>query len=136
MREGNSRLQPTGAGNVPPWFLQRPSASNIQGPRLGIVRRDAGTGRKRIVAKIEDVGFVKRIVVGSLNPEQPASETESREKIALLNRCLAETPRGRIIGIEHPTTVVTSGDQQAIVQTVVYHVGFTRRPVWLAEISD
>lgn len=88
------------------------------------------------MAKIEDVGFVKRIVVGSLNPEQPASETESREKIALLNRCLAETPRGRIIGIEHPTTVVTSGDQQAIVQTVVYHVGFTRRPVWLAEISD
>jgi hypothetical protein len=88
------------------------------------------------MAESADTRFVKRIAIGSLDPAQPASEAESRERIALLNRCLAETPRGRIIAIEKPTAIVGVGNQQTVAQAVVYHVGFSRRPVWLDEDSN
>jgi hypothetical protein len=85
------------------------------------------------MSTIEEIRFVKRIVVGSIEPDQPPSESQRRDAIDLLNRCLHSTPRGQIIGIEKQTAVVSAGDQQAIAQTVVYHVGFTRRPTWLPE---
>ena len=68
-------------------------------------------------ANLEDVGFVKLITLGA-----------NEDGIELLNRCLSETPRGKIITIEKSITVVRSGEDEALSETVIYHVGFSRRP--------
>ncbi|HSP76905.1 MAG TPA: hypothetical protein VLQ93_00140 [Myxococcaceae bacterium] len=78
---------------------------------------------------LTDVGYVHRITVGSTDPEQLKREDEVRAAADLLNRCLAE--RGRIIGIEKNFSLLNIGEHQVVLQAMVYHVGFPRRPYWL-----
>jgi hypothetical protein len=82
---------------------------------------------------LTDVRFVKRITVGSNNPAQLRSDTEIKEANALLNKCLTETPRGTIIGMEKSFTVLQIGEHQVVLQWIVYHVGFPRKPFWLVD---
>lgn len=82
---------------------------------------------------VTDIGFVKRIVVGSTDPEKLASEEAVQAEADLLNRCLTETPRGRIIGIEKNFSLLNIGEHQVVLQALVYHVGFARKPHWLAD---
>lgn len=82
---------------------------------------------------LTDVGFVKRIVVGSTDPEKLASQAVVEGEAALLNRCLSDTPRGRIIGIEKNFSLLNIGEHQVVLQAQVYHIGFTRKPYWLAD---
>lgn len=77
---------------------------------------------------LSDVSFVKRIVVGTTDP---ISEADNEAQIQLLNRCLHEQPRGRIIAIEKSLTPVKTDGHTEFVQAVIYHVGFARRPVWM-----
>ena len=79
------------------------------------------------------VKFVKRVVVGSDNPNQMSSEAQIEEARKLLNRCLTDTPKGCIIGIEKCFNVLQLGEHQVVMQWLCYHVGFPRKPVWLAE---
>ncbi|MDA8231195.1 MAG: hypothetical protein M0006_07645 [Magnetospirillum sp.] len=80
---------------------------------------------------LTDVGYIKRITVGSTDPEKLAAEEEVRVSADLLNRCLSEPPRGRIIGIEKNFAVLNIGEHQVVLQSMVYHVGFARKPYWL-----
>ncbi len=82
---------------------------------------------------LSDVSFVKRIVVGTLDPAEPISERVNEAQIQLLNRCLHESPRGHIIAIEKPLTQVKIDDRIEVYQAVIYHVGFNRRPEWMAD---
>lgn len=82
---------------------------------------------------LTDVKFVKRIVVGSNNPSQMASEAQVEESRDLLNRCLNESPKGTIVGLEKSFTILQIGEHQVVLQWICYHVGFARRPLWLAE---
>ncbi|MGE7136929.1 hypothetical protein ACQKIE_04790 [Luteibacter sp. NPDC031894] len=82
---------------------------------------------------LTDVKFVKRVVVGSDNPNQMTSETQIEEARALLNRCLTDTPKGAIIGVEKSFTILQIGEHQVVLQWLSYHVGFPRKPVWLGE---
>lgn len=82
---------------------------------------------------ISDVGFVKRIVVGSNNPADLQSEERVAEAMALLNRCLNESPKGKLIGIEKSFSILQVGEHNVVLQWLTYHVGFTRRPYWLEE---
>ncbi|MDR6679860.1 hypothetical protein [Pseudomonas oryzihabitans] len=82
---------------------------------------------------LTDVGYVKRIVVGSTDPEKLVSEDLVKAEAALLNRCLTDTPKGRIIGIEKNFTLLNIGEHQVVLQALIYHVGFARRPFWLPE---
>ena len=82
---------------------------------------------------ISDVGFVKRIVVGSNNPADLQSEERVAEALALLNRCLNESPKGKIIGIEKSFSILQVGEHNVVLQWLTYHIGFTRRPYWLEE---
>jgi len=82
---------------------------------------------------LTDVGYVKRIVVGSTDPEKLVSEDVVKAEAALLNRCLTETPKGKIIGIEKNFTLLNIGEHQVVLQALIYHVGFARRPFWLPE---
>jgi len=80
---------------------------------------------------LTDVTFVKRIIVGSRDPESLRSDSELEAATALLNRCLSEVPRGRIIGTEKHFSILNVGEHQVVLQAVIYHVAFTRRPHWL-----
>lgn len=82
---------------------------------------------------ITDVGYVMRIVVGSNNPANLQSEEQINEAMALLNRCLTETPKGKIIGIEKSFSILQVGEHNVVLQWLTYHIGFTRRPYWAEE---
>lgn len=85
---------------------------------------------------LTDVGYVKRIVVGSTDPEKLTAEAAIQAQATLLNRCLSESPRGRIVGIEKHFNLLNIGEHQVVLQALIYHIGFARRPHWLAEDTD
>lgn len=85
------------------------------------------------MSDLSDVRFVKRIVVGSSNPAQMTSERDIEAAQALLNRCLNDTPKGSIIGIERSFTLLQLGEHQVVLQWLSYHIGFPRKPVWLED---
>jgi hypothetical protein len=78
---------------------------------------------------LTDVGYVHRITVGSTNPERLSPEAQVQEAADLLNRCLSE--RGRIIGMEKNFNLLNIGEHQVVLQSLVYHIGFSRKPIWL-----
>ena len=82
---------------------------------------------------LTDVGYVRRITIGSTNPEKLASEEEAQAAADLLNRCLSEPPKGRIIGIEKNFSILGIGEHQVVLQAMVYHIGFARKPYWLTD---
>ena len=82
---------------------------------------------------ISDVGFVKRIVVGSNNPASLESEERINTAMALLNRCLTESPKGKLIGIEKSFSILQVGEHNVVLQWMTYHIGFPRRPYWLED---
>jgi hypothetical protein len=82
---------------------------------------------------LTDVKFVKRVVVGSDNPNQMRSEAQIEEARTLLNRCLTDSPRGTIMSIEKSFTILQIGEHQVVLQWMCYHVGFPRKPGWLQE---
>lgn len=82
---------------------------------------------------VSDVGYVHRIVIGNNNPEKQPDEELFRKQNALLNRCLTEYPKGRIIAQEKNFFILNIGEHQVVLQYVAYHIGFPRKPPWLAE---
>lgn len=81
--------------------------------------------------QLSEMRFIKRIVVGSENPNAMKTEAEIQAAAELLNRCLAGTPRGYIMGVEKNFSVLSVGEHQVVLQHMVYHVGFARKPTWL-----
>jgi hypothetical protein len=83
------------------------------------------------VFDLSDVRFVKRIAIGNPDPSNPSTESEIEAAQNQLNRCLSGSPRGVIIGVEKNFTLFSIGEHQMVVQWLVYHVGFARKPSWL-----
>jgi hypothetical protein len=82
---------------------------------------------------LSEVRYVKRIVVGSDDATAIRSPREIEAAAALLNRCLSDSPRGSIIGIERSFTLLQLGEHQVVLQWLCYHIGFPRRPMWLPD---
>ncbi|QTH70419.1 hypothetical protein [Pseudoalteromonas xiamenensis] len=82
---------------------------------------------------ITDVGHIERIVVGTVEPDKIPTEQENANKMALINRCLTEFPKGRIIGTERSFSLVRIGEHQVVLECVAYHIGFKKRPLWMIE---
>ena len=82
---------------------------------------------------LSEARYVKRISVGTNNPSQVISEEDIQKSIDLLNKCLSSTPAGKIIGIEKSFKILNIGEHQAVLQWIVYHVGFARKPHWLED---
>lgn len=82
---------------------------------------------------LTDVKYVKRVVVGSDNPNQMASAEKITEAQELLNRCLTDTPKGSIVGIEKSFNILQIGEHQVVLQWLCYHVGFPRKPGWIKD---
>jgi hypothetical protein len=59
------------------------------------------------------------------------SEEEVQSSMELLNKCLTGPPKGTLIGIEKSFKILNIGEHQAVLQWLVYHVGFARKPTWL-----
>lgn len=89
-----------------------------------------------MIFDVSSVGFVKRVVVGNTDPENMRPEEEIRRQEEFLNRCLSETPKGRIIGLERNFLVLNIGQHQVVLQYTVYHIGFARKPFWLKMLEE
>ena len=87
--------------------------------------------RNKEVFDISSVGYVKRIVIGNNNQEKATDERTIQKQIDLLNRCLTEYPKGKIIGIERNFFILNIGEHQVVMQYSVYHLGFKRKPNYL-----
>ncbi len=79
--------------------------------------------------KLSDIVFVKRIAIGGAGGRVTADEVQ--EKMALLNRCLTELPRGKLIAVEQTPFIHQDESGSYVFQMVSYHIGFTRQPPWL-----
>lgn len=79
---------------------------------------------------LADIRYVKMVSVGSVNPNNPLSETSRQEHINLLNRCLNEYPKGVIIGKDVTIGRYMIGEHELTMEKVTYHIGFTRKPSW------
>lgn len=79
---------------------------------------------------LEEVGYVKRVTLGSVNPNQPLSEQAAEAQACLLNRCLKEYPRGIIIGKDVTIARFQTGPHEFTMEKITYHVGFRRKPAW------
>lgn len=87
---------------------------------------------------INEIKFVKDITVGSINPNNPISDEGRTEQMELLNRCLSDYPRGMILGWDITIGRYMLGQHELTMQKTTYHVGFARKPSWIAgsEISS
>lgn len=78
-----------------------------------------------------DVKYVHRVVVGNDNPEQQPDEAKYNNQLDFLNRCLNDFPKGKIIGQEKNFYILNIGEHQVVMQYIVYHIGFARKPSWI-----
>lgn len=83
----------------------------------------------------EDITYIKAITIGSINPNLPFSDKERASQVNLLNRCLNDFPKGRIIGHDKTVATYTVQGHQFIMEKTTYHIGFKRIPIWLEEES-
>ncbi len=80
---------------------------------------------------LADIRYVKRVTIGSLDPNNPLSDEKKEEQMKLLNRCLNEMPKGKIIGKDVGFAIFQVGEHQLTMQSTTYHLGFSRKPNWL-----
>lgn len=88
--------------------------------------------------ELSDIRYIKRVVVGSDNPNAMRPEHEIEAAMELLNRCLSEWPRGTILTVEKSflrLSLGERGEHQVVLQSTIYHVGFTRKPDWLTDVQ-
>jgi len=83
--------------------------------------------------ELTNVRHIERIVVGNDDPQNVRSEGEIQAQMDLVNRCLTSTPRGHILNIEKSFGIYTIGEHQVVLQYAVYHIGFERKPMFLAQ---
>ncbi len=85
---------------------------------------------------ITDVGHIERIVIGTTTPGEMPTEEENQAKMDMINRCLSDFPKGRIIGVERSFSVIRIGEHQVVLEAVVYHIGFKKIPLWIQESKE
>lgn len=85
---------------------------------------------------ITEVGHIERVVVGTTTPDQIPSEEDNKKQMAFVNRCLSDFPKGRIIGVERSFSVIRIGEHQVVLESVAYHIGFKKIPLWIDESKN
>lgn len=83
------------------------------------------------VFNLSSIGFIKRVVVGHKDPDKLNDENEIVKAQEYVNRCLSEPPKGNIIGIEKNFNIINLGEHQVVMQWLVYHIGFEKKPFWM-----
>ena len=85
---------------------------------------------KKEKLNLYDVGYVKLVTVGSINPNNPVSEESKKQQLDILNQCLNDFPKGKIIGIDRSIGRYQVGEHELTMEKLTYHIGFKRRPLW------
>ncbi len=85
---------------------------------------------KQEKASLADIHYIKLVPIGSVNPNSPLSDQAKEEQAAVLNRCLNDYPRGRIIGKDITVGKYLIGEHELTMEKITYHVGFARKPSW------
>ena len=81
--------------------------------------------------EIQDISYIKMVTIGSINPNHPLSDQEKQKQIDELNRCLNESPKGRIIAFDRSVGQFVVGQHEFIMEKITYHVGFKRKTYWI-----
>mgnify|MGYP003299333540 CR=1 FL=1 len=84
---------------------------------------------------LSDIGYIKLVPIGSVNPNQLLSEEGKAAQTALLNKCLTDYPKGRIIGKDITVGRYLFGEHELTMEKITYHVGFPRKPAWEEEMA-
>ncbi|MCL2187575.1 MAG: hypothetical protein FWC16_05940 [Defluviitaleaceae bacterium] len=82
---------------------------------------------------LSDFHFIKEVAIGSINPNVMFSEEAREQQLALLNKCIGTSPKGTIIGKDISIGRYKMGEHELTMQKTIYHIGFLRKPVWIAE---
>ena len=86
---------------------------------------------------LSTIRYVKRVALGGKDLTVEITEADREAQMKLLNRCLNDIPRGKIIALEINTRVFKigdrAGDHHVSLQMLTYHVGFERKPSWLED---
>lgn len=88
---------------------------------------------KKETLNLYDVGYVKLVTVGSINPNNPVSEESKKQQLDILNQCLNDFPKGKIMGIDRSIGRYQVGEHELTMEKLTYHIGFKRRPLWDTE---
>lgn len=80
-----------------------------------------------------EIQYVHNVKMGSIDPQNPLSDSEQQQQVKLLNRCLNDYPKGVILGRDISIATFQLGEHQINMQMTTYHIGFTRTPYWLAK---
>ena len=88
---------------------------------------------KKETLNLYDVGYVKLVTVGSIKPNNPVSEESKKQQLDILNQCLNDFPKGKIIGIDRSIGRYQVGEHELTMEKLTYHIGFKRRPLWDTE---
>ncbi len=82
-----------------------------------------------------NIRYVKRVIIGTSDPRKLQDDDFIEKQAEFLNRCLNDTPRGVIIGQEKNFNLIRLGEQQVVLQNIVYHIGFARKPLWIESMA-
>lgn len=77
---------------------------------------------------LSDVKHVRLVTIGGVNPNQPVTEAERNEQLALLNTYINENNQGIIIGKDITVGQYMIGGHQLTMEKVTYHIGFDNKP--------
>ena len=80
---------------------------------------------------LEDIVYMKKVVVGAVDPQTPFNQEEQDKQFQLLNNCLKNHPKGKIIGRDVTVATYMIGEHQITMQSTTYHIGFKRKPYWI-----
>ena len=78
---------------------------------------------------LSEIKYIKRFIVGNDNPQHMYSNEEIDRQQKKLNDALNTAPKGKIIATEKSFALLSINEHQILLEWVVYHVGFTRKPV-------
>ncbi|MHC1747035.1 MAG: hypothetical protein AB9856_01435 [Cellulosilyticaceae bacterium] len=83
--------------------------------------------------ELRDIRYVKRVVIGNVNPNNLLSDEGIDKQMDYLNRCLNDYPKGIIIGKDISVARFQIGNHELNMEKTTYHVGFQRKPDWMKD---
>lgn len=89
--------------------------------------------RQERISALEEIHYVKLVTIGGIHPGRPFLDEVRKQQADLLNRCLNDYPKGRIIGKDISVGRYQAGEHELTMEKVTYHIGFTRKPEWEEE---
>jgi hypothetical protein len=85
---------------------------------------------------LSEARYVKLVVIGGIDPNNPVSEEKHKQQVDELNKMLSGYPKGTIIGKDTAIGTYMIGEHELVMDRTTYHVGFPRKPEWINEYGN